>query len=341
MMWYEKKSTADDVVVSTRVRLARNDSKYPFGKRLSDSALAEIANAASSAFSESAGYKRTDMSAISPVSRAALAEKHIVSREFAGTGRGTLFTNDEKGVYVMCGEEDHFRVQAIMKGFALNEAYAAVTEADDLLDGIVEYAYSESLGYLTHCPTNLGTGMRASVMVFLPGVAMTGRLRALGQSLGKYGYTIRGTGGEGTEAQGFLYQISNQVTLGVDEEETIRGLADTVEQISQLERESRKELYEKMGLKLEDKIKRSLGIMKSALLVSSAELWSLYGDVRLGAVLGIVENADAGELDRLMINSMPGCICESAAAPTGSAPDETERDKLRADMMRCAVAGMK
>lgn len=341
MMWYDKKSTADDIVVSTRIRLARNSIKYPFGNRLTDSAVAELADSAASVFTEGEGYVRTEMSKLSQVSRIALAEKHIVSREFAADGKGSLFTNAEKGVYVMCGEEDHFRLQAIMKGFALNEAYAAATEADDLLDGAVEYAYSENLGYLTHCPTNLGTGMRASVMVFLPGVAMTGRIRALGQSLGKYGYTIRGTGGEGTEAQGFLYQISNQVTLGVDEEETIRGLVDTMEQLSQLERESRKELYEKMGLKLEDKIKRSLGVMKSALLVSSAELWSLYGDVRLGAVLGIVENADTGELDRLMINSMPGCICEAAAVPSASSPDETERDKLRADMMRCATTGMK
>jgi protein arginine kinase len=341
MMWYEKKSSADDVVVSTRVRLARNLEKYPFGKRLSDSALKEISDAAASVLNEDNGYRRTDMSALSVVSRTALTEKHIISRDFAAEGRGSLFTNADKDVYIMCGEEDHFRVQAIIKGFALKEAYSAVTEADDLLDGAVEYAYSEKLGYLTHCPTNLGTGMRASVMVFLPGIAMTGRLRALGQSLGKYGYTIRGTGGEGTEAQGFLYQISNQVTLGVDEDEIIRGLSDTVEQLAKLERESRKELYDKMGLRLEDKVKRSLGTMKSAVLVSSSELWSLYGDVRLGAVLGIVENADTGELDRLMINSMPGCICEASAVPDGSSPNESERDKLRADMTRCATAGMK
>ena len=226
--WYEVPGNDSDVVVSSRVRLARNLADYPFEPRLSQEQAKEICDKIRSVYGD--GWLCTDFSALPVTEKRAYAEKHLVSPDFAEKKMpGILLSRNS--VHIMVLEEDHLRIQSIYPGLALEEAWHDAAEADGLLDAGVNVAYTEQLGYLTHCPTNLGTGMRASVMLFLPAYTAARGIQPLTAQLSKLGLTIRGMYGEGSAAEGCLYQISNQITLGCTEEETIRKLETVVKQI--------------------------------------------------------------------------------------------------------------
>lgn len=338
MLWYEMTGRDSDVVVSSRVRLARNLTDYPFGDRLNEPSAKEIIEKVKNVFESESGYTFTDFSALDSISRAAEANRHKVSLEFAQSGGPTaLIESDEKQIYIMVLEEDHIRIQSIKPGSSLAEAYEAAREADRLIDKRLNVAYDEKLGYLTHCPTNLGTGMRASVMMFLPALTMKGGIRSLQDQLGKIGLTIRGMTGEGSSADGCLYQISNQVTLGSTEEEIITKLDKICETIVEQERELRRKLMNGSDGKFVNKIMRSYGIMLYATLVDSAELAQLYADVRLGAALGIIDNLPLNTLDKMLIHGMSGVLMsENKGVKTPS-----ERDVARANMIRRVMTGNK
>lgn len=335
MLWYETSGKDNDVFVSSRIRLARNLCDYPFGKRLDEPSAKEILEKVKSVFDNEEGYTYLDLSLLGNVEKMAEADKHKISRELASkSGPCALIENDGEQLYIMVLEEDHIRIQSIKSGFSLAEAYDAALKADRKLDSSLRYAYDEKLGYLTHCPTNLGTGMRASVMMFLPALTYAGGIRTLQSQLGKIGLTIRGMSGEGSSADGCLYQISNQITLGTSEEEIISKLERVCENIAEQERELRKSIYRDAEV-LSDRVMRSYGTLLYAVLLDSTELAKLYTDVRLGVALGIIEGVSVNTLDKILVTGMSGVIMsenEKVRTPR-------ERDRARAEAVRRVLGG--
>lgn len=330
MMWYMNKGKDNDVAVSTRVRLARNLSGYAFDGRLTEEKAKEIIGKVWSVFEGKPGWKFTDFASLSPVERASYAERHIVSPDFAKkAGPCALISNEEASVYVMVLEEDHIRMQAIAAGFDLAGTMAAVTDAEKLLDDALEIAYSEKLGYLTHCPTNLGTGMRASVMLHLPAYTGAGGIRSLQNQLEKLGLTIRGMAGEGSAATACLYQISNQITLGITEDETVSKLEDVIGQIIAKEKELRSRISRESLDNLSDRVMRNMGVMMYATRIGSAELMNLYSDVRLGASMNLL-SLPVEKLDEMLMRCLPNTICvehEGVKTPA-------DRDRTRASVVK-------
>ena len=220
MAWYQVKGNDADTVFSSRIRFARNISGYRFDKGLSQEDAKELIRRIGEALGDD--FIKTDMDDLPILNAHALFEQHLISREFeAKKSPHALFRDDNKSVSVMALEEDHIRLQCILPGLSLRDAYRFANECDDRLDKALPLAYDETLGYLTHCPTNLGTGMRASVMLFLPALTEAGMIPSLSHQLSKIGLTMRGLYGEGSISQGCLYQVSNQVTLGLSEEEIL------------------------------------------------------------------------------------------------------------------------
>ena len=322
--WYEIPGNENDVVVSSRVRLARNLADYPFEPRLTPEQAKEICEKLKTIYSD--GWRYTDFSALSPAEKRSYGEKHLVSPAFAGKKTPcALFARNS--VYIMALEEDHLRIQSIYPGLALDEAWHDAAEADRQLDENANVAYTEKLGYLTHCPTNLGSGMRASVMMFLPGLAMTGELKGIVSQLSKLGLTIRGIYGEGSEAWGYLYQISNAETMGAAEEATVSRLCDIVTQIIARERSAR-ERIKAAGVRNYDPLCRALGILKYAHTLKSKEFIELYSKVRLGIAIGVIDEVDYETLDRLFVSVMPATLSQ------GQRLNESERDIKRAEVVK-------
>lgn len=329
-MWYGKCGKENDTAVSTRVRLARNLNGFAFDGRLTEEKAKEIIGRVWSVFEGKDGWVFLDFASLSAVERASYAERHMVSPEFAKkAGPCALIMNEEKSVYIMVLEEDHIRVQAIVPGFDLAAAMQAASDTENLLEDALDIAYSEKLGYLTHCPTNLGTGMRASVMLHLPAYTGAGGIRNLQNQLAKLGLTIRGMAGEGSAASGSLYQISNQVTLGVTEEEVVAKLEDVAGQIIAKERELRGRIRRESLDALSDRVMRGMGVMMYATRIASAELLALYSDLRLGSALHLLE-LPIEKLDELLMRCMPNTICsEHAGTVTPS-----DRDRIRASVVK-------
>ena len=324
-----------DVVVSTRVRLARNLKDYPFAPRLDETGANEII-AKVRAVPEFAGLEYTDFAELSPAVAHSLAERHIVSAEFASVkSPHGLLADAERGLYVMLCEEDHVRLQCLVAGEALTEAYETVAGAESAMDKALDIAYSEKLGYLTHCPTNLGTGMRASVMLFLPAISAAGGVASLQNQLTKLGLTVRGMSGEGSSADGCLYQVSNQITLGVSEEETLKKLSAVVDSIVRRERELRSGIEGEEFLRLRDRVRRAMGVMRYAELIDTKEMFELYSKVRLGAAMGMTDSVTCGMMDELLLSSMPAAITASGG---DSVKTPTDRDAVRAARARAVVS---
>ena len=324
----------NNIIISSRIRLARNLEGYPFGERLSSQKATEIIDKVGGLLREN-GFEVIDFSTLSPNEAASYVEKHLASREFAMSKLPhALLLNKPCGLSVMLCEEDHLRIQAILPGLALDEAYRNACSVDDLVDGHFDIAFDETLGYLTHCPTNLGTGMRASVMMFLPALTMAGRIDPLARQLSKIGLTVRGTFGEGTSSIGSLYQISGQVTLGITEENAIKKLCDMVRQIEEQETALRALITKEKNPKLIDRIHRAEGTLRHAFMLSSGEFLSLYSDARLGASLGLLENVSEDTLDALLEEVMPATLLLDATTPP---KNEIERDVLRAERIKARL----
>lgn len=335
MYWYNDEGKERDVFVSSRVRLARNLADYPFEPYLTDKDAAEIIDKVCGALNEKKGYSFIDFSALAENEKLSMVERHLVSPDMAEkTTRSAIVENEQEGLFVMLCEEDHVRIQAIRTGFDIQGAFKSACKADDLIDAAVDVAYDEKLGYITHCPTNLGTGMRASVMMFLPALTMTGRIKGIQNQLTKLGLCVRGMTGEGSAAKGCLYQFSNSVTQGVSEEDIITNLEEAVKQIASKERDLRKELLCNSSDELRDRVMRAWGTMKYAWILSSDEMLRLYADVRLGVSLGIITEIDEKGLDSLIFECMPATLCVSAG---GELPGD-KRDRLRAQKIREKLA---
>ena len=331
MAWYNTFGKDGDVAISSRIRFARNIADYPFVSRLSADKAREICAKTAEALGD--GYTAYNFEEMKPDKALTFLEKHYVSPEFiSSTTPRVLLQNGDASVSVMVNEEDHIRLQCITAGFTLDEAYKKACEADDRLSEKLNIAFDDKLGYLTHCPTNLGTGMRASVMLFLPALTMTKQIGVIIPQLSKIGLTLRGSYGEGSEAVGALYQVSNQITLGVSEEDTLKKLGEVITQLIGLERQARSAIRSDSPDDLEDRVLRSLGIMKYAKKMSSGEFMEHFADIRLGLALGIIGDGviTYEKLGEMMVLLQPATLSEES----GRELDEAERDKLRAKKIR-------
>lgn len=326
MSWYNIEGKEPDVVISSRVRYARNIADYPFLTRLDDAGANEIIEKVKAA--DGGACEFIDFNGIDGAKAEAYVERRFVSPEFAASELPhALLCDEEKGVAVMIIEEDHMRIQCVKSGLALEEANLDACAELDRLESGLHIAYDEKLGYLTHCPTNLGTAMRASVMLFLPALTMNGQISQLSAYLQKTGMTIRGMYGEGSAADGYMYQISNRVTLGVSEDDIIAKLGEAVTQIIATERKSREILKSDNSDALCDMIMRSYGVLRYAKILSSKEFMKLAADVRLGVALGYIQNLSYSTLNSLMIAVSP------ATLSLGGGLDESARDLARAKMV--------
>lgn len=322
-----------DVVVSSRVRLARNLCGIPFPNRADEKDAKDVFERVKSAIQEQTTFplKAVDLGELSDVERTVLAEKYLISPQHAVSGsyKGVAYGGDEV-ISVMINEEDHIRSQVIYPGFQLEEAYRVANQLDNTLEARLDFAFSEKFGYLTACPTNVGTGMRASVMMHLPGLTLANRTQPLLQSVGQLGLAVRGVFGEGSEARGDLYQISNQVSLGRTEEEIIDNLKKVTEQIIQQERYLREQLLQQHEDDLKDRIMRSYGLLMYAHKLSGEESVRLLSDVKLGIDLGIIPNVNPSILTELMILTRPGYLQKLE----NKALTPEERDICRAALIR-------
>lgn len=321
MAWYNTRGAQNDVAVSSRIRFARNMAEYPFAGRMDPTSANEIIEKVRIVLSD--GYKYINFADIAPAEAASYVEKHYVSPEFTSSALPhALLLNEEKGIAAMICEEDHIRLQCVLPGLALEDAFETVCEADDKLSEKFNFAYDEKIGYLTHCPTNLGTAMRASVMLFLPALTMTGKINQLAAYLSKIGLVMRGMYGEGSGSDGCLYQISNRVSLGISEEDIIMKLNEAIGQVIEMERQTRESIKDNV----DDTICRSYGIMQYARSMTSKEFLKLFADVRLGISLGIIDGLTNEKLGDIMINVMPATLMLN----NGGSIDEAARDRIRA-----------
>lgn len=332
--WYIEKGDQGDIVLSTRIRLARNLDDYPFPKKLDIAGKNKVNSLIKSVLFENDGkdFSYIEMKDLSRIQAVSLAERHLISPEFASKKDGSaLVLSADESVSIMLCEEDHIRLQVMKAGLALEEAFDIADKLDNMLSAKVNYAFDERIGYLTQCPTNLGTAMRASVMLHLPALTRCGQMAKLANTVSKLGLTIRGAYGEGSQPKGDIYQISNQITLGITEETAIANLKSIVLQLVSQERTAAAEIVKKPAD--EDKMFRALGILQNARLLSTDEFMELISLVRLGAARGIIDTP-IEKINELIVSMQPATI--SAAHDDAGSP--TARDSVRAKTVREALA---
>ena len=280
---------------------------------------------------EQSGYTYTKMSDLPALERQVLVEKHLISPHLANPDRqGAVILSENETVSVMVNEEDHIRIQCIYPGLQLEDAYKQADQVDDHLEKELPYAFDEDFGYLTSCPSNTGTGMRASVMMHLPALTITKQIDRIIPAISRLGMVVRGSYGEGSEAPGNIYQISNQTTLGKTEQEILVELGNITSRLIAHERNSRELLLAKSRIALENRIFRSLGTISYARLLPSEEAARCLSDVRLGIDIGIIEDIDMSILNELMIFMQPGFLQQYADVELS----QEERDIFRAKLFR-------
>lgn len=316
-------------IIMSRVRLARNLSGYPF--KVSDPHTAkDIVKKVNRALVKSDTFNLYFMSNMTEIKLEAMKERHLISQNLIDNRAcGAALINQDESISIMVNEEDVIREQCFMKGLRLTEAYKRLDKIDDDLDKNLNLAYDCELGYLTACPTNLGTGLRASVMLFLPALTESGKIGALISEVKKLGLTVRGHYGEGSDAEGYMYQISNEVTLGVSEYEIIREVEKTVEDICRAERDETERLYARNELRTMDKARKAYGVLTNAVFLSYGEFLTHIAQVKLGAIMGFININDLESIDDLIIKARPANICEQY----GKKLSASDRDLYRAELV--------
>lgn len=332
--WLRGDGPESDIVISTRVRLARNSVDYPFPIAASLEEKSTIEEDLHKKILESGIIKDayyTNLMTASPVDRYLLVERHLISREHAdGKGDRSVVFGSNEIIAVMINEEDHLRMQAVRSGLQLEDTLELIDSVDDAIGEYVDYAFSPRLGYLTACPSNVGTAIRASVMLHLPGLVMSKQIDRVFQAVTKINLVVRGLYGEGTQASGNFYQISNQSTLGRTEKEILENLHSVVPQIVTYERKAREALVSQSKLNLEDRIWRSYGMLQTARIISSGEVAELLSIVRLGVNLNILSDPPISVINELFILTQPAHLQKLE----GRILDAPERDQARAEFIR-------
>lgn len=336
--WMDSSAGNDtDVVISSRVRLARNLDAIPFPHLLNEQSGKEVIDLIKQACSQSEyeplrALEGVTFDQLTELDRQILMEKHLISPQhahFKDSYRG-LLVNKDGSQSIMINEEDHLRIQGLLPGFDLEKCNEAVQRLDDELEKVLTYAFDAHRGYLTSCPTNVGTGMRASVMLHLPGMAMTAQTNRIFHNIGQLGMTVRGLYGEGTEVLGNFYQLSNQVTLGLSEEEICHNLTLVTRQIIEQERRVRESLKSGMAYQLRDRIGRAYGLLSHAAIMSSNEALTLLSDLRLGVDLGLITHIQASAINELIVAIRPAHLQKRA----GQEMDAFQRDIKRAEVIK-------
>lgn len=332
--WMTGEGEYADIVMATRVRLARNLRGYRFPVSATESEALTVDKMVAGVLldeEDDHGYAYIRMSDLSKLEREILVEKHLISPQLANAERrGAVVLSKDETMSIMVNEEDHVRIQCIYPGLQLGEAFERANVVDDLLEKELPYAFDEQFGYLTSCPSNTGTGMRASVMMHLPALTMTKQIKRIVPAISRLGIVIRGSYGEGSKALGNVYQVSNQVTLGKTEEEILEELGNVTTRLIAHERQARKNLLEKSKTALEDRLYRSLGTLVYARLLQSGEAAKCLSDVRLGVDLGLIEGVDVSIMNELMVFMQPGFLQQYAEAEL----TQEERDVFRAKLFR-------
>jgi protein arginine kinase len=337
--WLDASGEENEIIMSSRVRVARNLCQHRFTHNCDAEQLSEVLAETTRVAGETRTFENSrfvGMGEVSTLDRQFLVERHMVSREFLhnSANRGVIFSDDE-AISLMINEEDHLRLQAYGSGLDLQSTYHRVNQLDDELTGGLDVAFSERFGYLTACPTNVGTGLRVSVLIHLPGLVHSKEITKLLESLGKLNHTMRGFYGEGTEVMGNFFQLSNSATLGASEQDVIKGLREMALKVVNFERKARDMLFSKARSLLEDKVWRAYGLLRYAHSVSTKEALSLISAVRLGVGVGIVEDVTIKTLNHLLIYTQPAHL----QIMKGGTMDAGERDVARADYIRDALAG--
>ncbi len=328
-VWYRQVGDEGDVVLCTRVRFARNLTGFPFPDRMDAAQKQDVKDRVFAALKDDAETLRyVDVAALPRREAASLVERHLISPAFAECDEGSaLFLSEDEGLSLMVNEEDHLRLQTFGAGLCLEGCLTRADEMDSRLCDKLHFAFSERLGYLTQCPTNLGTGMRASVMLHLPALTESKTIPLLAGTVSKLGLTIRGLYGEGSRAEGAMYQLSNQVTLGITEQEAIENLKGVVMQIVSEERRARERICRDPAY--EDRIWRALGVLKTARLLSHEECARLLSLVKIGASMGVLD-VPAQTVTALQIDIQPATL----ATAQGKEMEPGERDVARAALVR-------
>lgn len=332
--WLQAKGAYSEIVLSSRVRLARNLSLFPFVKRAKVSDLRAILSRMKEISSDSETLKQAlflELKGLSALQAQFLQERHLISLEMArdNTGGGVVVGKLEKFA-LMINEEDHLRLQSFASGLSLKAAHSILDDLDNELEKRLDYAFSEEFGYLTACPTNTGTGMRASVLIHLPALVLTKEIEKVLRGVSQVGLAVRGLYGEGSEVKGNFFQVSNQTTLGRSEEDILGGLEKVTKQLIEYEKHARETLVESARPQIEDKIFRALGLLENARLLTSEEVLNLSSAVRLGVGLGMVRSVELKTLNELLIFTQPAHLQRLF----GTEMEPAQRDEKRAEYVR-------
>jgi protein arginine kinase len=334
----DSSSSKAAIVLMTRVRLARNVAGFSFPGWAKPAQRDEILQACRTAITATPQMKRCFNVAIGELSdleKQILVERHLISRELSGAkaGAGVIISKDQ-ALSVMMNEEDHLRIQVLRSGFQLKKAWNTINDLDSAIEEHLDFAFSPTLGYLTACPTNLGTAMRASAMMHLPALVISNQMEKVVRAVNQLGMVVRGLFGEGSDASGSIFQISNQTTLGESEDEIIKRLSSVLQSIIEHELNAREKLLEADSGKLLDKVGRAYGILQNSHVLSSSEAMNLLSLIRLGIDLGAFPDANRCVIDRLFIEAQPGHLQHAQKGEF----EPGQRDVLRASRLRSEFA---
>ncbi|PLR77928.1 protein arginine kinase [Bacillus sp. V3-13] len=334
--WMSAEGPDSDIVLSSRVRLARNLNEFTFPTLYSSEEATRILKTIEERVltggpGSFAKLELLKMEELQPLQKRVLMEKHLISPQLAeDSNSGACLLSENEEVSIMINEEDHIRIQCLFPAFQLKEALDMANKVDDWMEEQVDYAFDEKLGYLTSCPTNVGTGLRASVMMHLPALVLTQQINRIIPAINQLGLVVRGIYGEGSEALGNIFQISNQMTLGKSEQDIVEDLKSVVSQLISQERSAREALAKTSNIQLEDRVFRSLGTLSNSRVIETKEAARCLSDVRLGIDMGFIKNVSKTILNELMILTQPGFLQQYAGGPLRP----NERDIRRATLIR-------
>ncbi|NQU21013.1 MAG: protein arginine kinase [Candidatus Nealsonbacteria bacterium] len=332
--WLRGSGPESDIVISSRIRLARNLADFPFISRCSEQDRSQIERSLKEcvlAIDVSPELLYVNVAQLEGVDRQFLVERHLISREHAESdGARAVVIDGRERFSLMINEEDHLRIQVLESGLALDSVWDRIGQIDDMVEQRVTYAFHKQLGYLTACPTNVGTGMRVSVMLHLPALVITQQIEKVFRSLQKISLAVRGLYGEGSQAMGDFYQISNQITLGRSEKELIKQIGEIVPVIIDYERKARDFLVQESHENLHDRVSRAYGILRTAQTISSEETMHLLSSVRMGVNLGLIGDLEIRAINELFIHTQPAHLQKLS----GSELDTADRNIERARYLR-------
>ncbi len=332
--WLKGTGPDSDIVISSRIRLARNVAETPFPQRADERTKGDVVRLLREKIQEFApiafkGY--VEVQGLTKLDRQFLVERQLISRELAeSSGPRGVFIGQNESVSLMLNEEDHLRMQGLRSGFSLMDCWQEVNHIDDELQSGISFAFNDELGYLTSCPTNVGTGIRVSVMLHLPALVITKEMQKVFQSMNKMSLAVRGLYGEGSQALGDFYQISNQATLGKSEEQIIQLVQNVIPKILVYEREARQSLLKQQRASLHDRVSRALGALLSAWQMSSEEAMQHLSYVRLGINLELLNDVDMRVINELFMLTQPAHLQKLRHESL----DKPERDVARASYLR-------